>query len=100
MLLAHGADPNARSQIGHTALGLACHEGYSSCVRLLLEAGADLAMNSMVFYARDGFVERTPLQIAAEARHPQVRPCLDMPVALFLLCTVQLDEPLSWLLLS
>ena len=81
MLLAHGVDPNARSKLGQTALGLACHKGSSSCVRSLLEAGADAAMNSVVWKSRDGFVERTPLQIAAEAGHPQVRPCLDMSVA-------------------
>ena len=81
MLLAHGVDPNARSKVGHTALGLACRKGSSSCVRLLLKAGADVAMDSPVYITFQGFVDSTLLQIAAEAGHPQVRPFLDMPVA-------------------
>ena len=98
LLLAHGAEPNARSKVGETALGLACHRGSSSCVKLLLEAGADVAMDSRVLNARHGYGDGTLLQIAAEAGHPQVRPFLDMPVAFSWTCAcvaVKLDESLS-----
>ena len=82
MLLALGVDPNARYNVGNTALSLACERGYSSCVRLLLEAGADVAMDSPVYTgACHGYVDGTLLQIAADTGHPQVRPFLDMPVA-------------------
>ena len=81
LLLAHGAEPNARPGFGNTALGLACERGYSSCVRLLLKAGGDVAMDSTLYMSHQGYVDGTLLQIAAEAGHPQVRPFLDMPVA-------------------
>ena len=76
LLLAHGAEPNARTSCGKTALGFACQGGSSSCVKLLLKAGADVAMDSTVYIAFHGFVDCTPLQVAAEAGHPQVRPFL------------------------
>ena len=103
LLLAHGAELNARTRYGKTALGLACQRGSSSCVKLLLEAGADVAMNSIACYydSDHGYADFTPLQIAAEAGHPQVRPFLDMPVAFSWTCcclALHLNEPLSWLL--
>lgn len=79
LLLAHGAEPNARTSSGNTALGVACRRGSSSCVRLLLEAGADVAMNSTV--SDKDTVDSTPLQIATKAGHSQVGPSLRLPVA-------------------
>jgi ankyrin repeat protein len=46
-LIKHGADPNAKNNVGYTALMYAAYWGYIKIVRALLEAGADvLAKNN------------------------------------------------------
>lgn len=42
VLLAHGADVNAQDDNGRTALGLALEKGHTTCITLLLVAGASL----------------------------------------------------------
>ena len=102
LLLEHGAEPNAcirwQDHVGNNALGFACERGYSNCVRLLLKAGADVAMKSTEYIPRHGWVDCTLLQVAAEAGHLQVRPFLDMPVVFSWTCycvAMQLNVPLS-----
>jgi ankyrin repeat protein len=47
-LLALGADPNAADENGHTALMAAAEYGAADCVRLLLDAGADIEASDFV----------------------------------------------------
>eukprot|EP00004_Rigifila_ramosa_P019527 TRINITY_DN4978_c0_g1_i2.p1 TRINITY_DN4978_c0_g1~~TRINITY_DN4978_c0_g1_i2.p1 ORF type:complete len:1287 (+),score=312.62 TRINITY_DN4978_c0_g1_i2:411-4271(+) len=56
VLLAHGANPNARNNTDTTPLHLAAEDGDVDCVRALLEAGADTS-------ARNKYNE-TPLDLA------------------------------------
>jgi Ankyrin repeats (3 copies)/Ankyrin repeats (many copies) len=64
LLLEHGADINAQSQIGWTPLHVASFNGVLEVVRLLLEHGADVE-------AKD-YSGKTALQIAAEEGHDEV----------------------------
>ncbi len=41
LLIAHGADPNARADFGQTPLHVAAFEGELKAIKLLLQAGAD-----------------------------------------------------------
>ena len=41
LLIAHGADPNARDDFGQTPLHVAAFEGELKAIKLLLQAGAD-----------------------------------------------------------
>ena len=47
-LLLHGADPEARKELGNTALIIAARHGKVDCVRLLLDHGAELDSNDDV----------------------------------------------------
>ncbi len=44
LLLLHGVSPNIRARNGLTPLHIAASKGYVSCVRTLLENGADLTL--------------------------------------------------------
>ena len=57
-----GADVNAETQEGITALSLACHCGHADCTRLLIESGANV--NAMVHGGR--FHGMTALKAARE----------------------------------
>jgi ankyrin repeat protein len=66
LLLAAGADPNARElSMGGTPLHVAAHSGHLDVARLLVEADADLAACT----SRDG---ATPLQLAVSRGHHHV----------------------------
>ncbi|OCK83144.1 ankyrin [Lepidopterella palustris CBS 459.81] len=58
MLLANGADPNARGEEGNTALHTAATAGHTGIVRRLLESGADISAK--------GVKDKTPLFLAVE----------------------------------
>jgi ankyrin repeat protein len=64
VLLAAGADPNARQHGGWTALHATAQRGDRETSRLLVEAGADLELTN-----DEG---KTPLDIAREAGHKTV----------------------------
>jgi len=64
LLLAHGADANARSTSRSIALHWAASEGHRDVVRLLLDAGADVRAGN-----ENGW---TPLHAAARAGHQHV----------------------------
>ena len=63
LLLAYGADPNARGCDGKTALMLAAERGWDVIVQLLLEGGASMDA--------EDHVGRTDLLHAAESRAPE-----------------------------
>ena len=64
-LLAKGADVNAKTQYGATALSYACDRGNLEVVKLLLEHGADVNV-------KDTFYGETPLGWALSKRHLDV----------------------------
>nr|XP_018668743.1 ankyrin repeat domain-containing protein 17 isoform X3 [Ciona intestinalis] len=64
LLLSHGADVNATSNTGNTALTYACCGGYEDVVRLLVDAGAELECHN-----ENG---HTPLMEAASGGHVAV----------------------------
>jgi ankyrin repeat protein len=64
LLLEHGADINARCQIGRTPLHVATYNGALGVVRVLLEHGADVEAKN-----NDG---QTASQVAIEEGHDQV----------------------------
>ena len=74
MLLAKGADPNAREERQQTALMWAAAEGHAAVAAALLEAGADMhaklesGFTSIFFAAREGHigVVRTLLEAGAD----------------------------------
>lgn len=57
LLLAHGADPNARTQFGWTPVHSSCQWTHAECVAVLLQHGADVNART------NG--DQTPLHIAA-----------------------------------
>jgi len=61
-LLADGADINAATKYGVTALSYACDRGHSVVARLLVEAGAEVN-------TKDTFYGFTPLARAASGSH-------------------------------
>jgi outer membrane protein assembly factor BamB len=69
-LLAGGADVNARSRYGVTAVGFAADRGHMEIVRLLVARGADLAVT-------DSFYNSRPIDFALRGGH--------LDIALFLL---------------
>ncbi len=66
LLIDHGANVNAKSSVGNTALTYACCGGYEEVVRILLEAGADVEHQN-----ENG---HTPLMEAASCGHVGKRP--------------------------
>ena len=62
-LLDHGADVDARGQLGITALHIASKQGYVVCIHELMDGGANIE-------AGDNKLEATPLRLAAEFNHP------------------------------
>lgn len=64
VLLDHGADVNARTNLDCTPLFLVCRRGHAGLMQTLLDAGADFASID-----RDG---RSPLGVAAERGHDAV----------------------------
>lgn len=65
MLLAKGADVNAKTEYGATPLFFACDRGNVEVVRLLLAAGADIE-------ARDTFYKSTPISWAVQRDQAEV----------------------------
>src|SRR5947208_14345031 len=61
-LLDKGADVNAKSEIGITALWIAATKGHRDVVELLLAARADVNARDDIWYA-------TPLSLAVSAGH-------------------------------
>ncbi|HXG67548.1 MAG TPA: ankyrin repeat domain-containing protein [Blastocatellia bacterium] len=64
-LLAKGADVNAKTRYGATALSFACDRGSVEVVKTLLEHGADVNV-------RDTFYGATPLVWAADKGHVEI----------------------------
>lgn len=64
LLLAHGADPNARADFGLTPLHLAAFEGELQAVKLLLQAGADPSIQDTT--------SETPLDHAVAGGHTEI----------------------------
>ena len=64
LLLARGADANARQQFGFTALHTAAQHGDEAIVNLLLAFGADTRVS-----AESGM---TPAALAAQYKHPEI----------------------------
>jgi ankyrin repeat protein len=54
-LLAKGADVNAKSSYGYTALLYAADKGHTECVGLLLDGGANINIQSSAPVIRDSF---------------------------------------------
>ncbi|RPJ26151.1 MAG: ankyrin repeat domain-containing protein [Chloroflexi bacterium] len=69
MLLANGADPNAREQGGYSPLHAAAQNGDETMIRTLLYGGADLGIRS-----NDG---KLPLDLALEAGHMEAAKLLE-----------------------
>ena len=61
LLIDHGANVNAKSSAGNTALTYACCGGYEDVVKILLDAGADVEHQN-----ENG---HTPLMEAASCGH-------------------------------
>jgi len=64
-LIAKGANVNARTNYGATALHFAADRGYLEVLKLLVEAGADVN-------AKDDFYKMPPLSMAMMRRHKEV----------------------------
>ena len=64
LLIAHGADPNARDDFGQTPLHAAAFEGELRAVKLLLQAGADPSIQDMS--------SETPLDQAVARGHTEI----------------------------
>ena len=83
-LILAGSDVNVVDKDGHTALGMACCQGYTSIVEMLLEAGADISIPSREHHegswsthsetdARSAAGLRyLPLELAAKAGHEDI----------------------------
>ncbi len=80
LLIEHGANVNAKSSVGNTALTYACCGGYEDVVRILLDAGAD------VEHQNDN--GHTPLMEAASCGHVGMFVCAyaDMLVCVCIIC--------------
>ena len=63
LLLANGADVNARDAGGGTALIWACNDDHIDCVRLLLAAGADPNLRNNGGYTARGRTPRRNVEI-------------------------------------
>lgn len=70
---------NVIDRRGETALGMACWRGFTSVIKLLLEASADISISSLENHAwyHDGDIERDstrsfPSELAAEAGHEDI----------------------------
>ncbi|CAF3746613.1 unnamed protein product [Rotaria sp. Silwood1] len=79
LLLAHYANPNHQNHLGISALMLAAEKGYFECVKLLVQAGADLELApSRPLGLTINLCGRTPLFCAAkEGRTDIVKYLLD-----------------------
>lgn len=75
LLIEHGANVNAKSSVGNTALTYACCGGYEDVVKILLDAGAD------VEHQNDN--GHTPLMEAASCGHVGECVCGDVFVNCF-----------------
>src|SRR5262249_11459506 len=64
-LLAKGADVNARTRYGATALSFACDRGNLEVVKVLIEHGADVNVT-------DTFYKATPLVWAVSRNHAEI----------------------------
>jgi ankyrin repeat protein len=64
LLVERGADVNAKTTDGRTALIFACNMGMTEVVKLLVERGADVNAKTT-----DG---HTPLSVAVNENHPQL----------------------------
>ncbi|MGH9387655.1 MAG: ankyrin repeat domain-containing protein [Vicinamibacterales bacterium] len=64
-ILDRGADVNARSRYGVTALGFAADKGQLEIVRLLVDRGADV-------HVTDSFYGSRPIDFALRGAHPDV----------------------------
>jgi ankyrin repeat protein len=64
-MIARGADANARTNYGATALHFAADRGHLEVVKILVGAGADVM-------ARDTFYKFTPMQMAMMRQHKEV----------------------------
>lgn len=64
LLLAQGADPNARDHAGTTPLISACDRGHANIVRILLEANCDINLKD-----KGG---RSALSLATQASHTEI----------------------------
>ena len=67
-LIRAGVDVNVVDKEGRTALGMACWDGFTSMVKTLLEAGADMSILSRAYHGRTGL----PLDLAARAGHEDI----------------------------
>jgi uncharacterized protein len=72
-LLDHGADPNARSADGVTALWLAAADGRANTVRLLLDRGADPNLDASGFTILDAGQRSGSAKVAALLRRAGAR---------------------------
>ena len=76
MLVKHGAEVDARSEDGWTPLHVACMKRSTSCMQVLLDAGADESLKTsmgktafeMQLEARGAYMHQMQRDAAAEAR--------------------------------
>ena len=90
VLLKHGADVNAATALGHTALHIAAKRGHAEVARLLLDRGADVEAETTSPEADyDGFRSCQPLHLAAYYRNVAV-------VELLLSCGADVRAGAAW----
>lgn len=73
-LLENGADVNIATANGATALSFACARGYTECVKILLQYGANKDV-------RSGLIEWTPRDEALRNKHMEIVKLLDESVS-------------------